>query len=166
MIKTEIASANCSEELKAVARLAEEIWYECYTPIIGSAQVSYMLENFQSFEAICRQTETDGYNYYLFKTPCANAGYMAVQRQGNDLFLSKFYILKEYRGQKIASQAMAFLEKLCRENGLGKIRLTVNKKNSGSIAVYKAFGFSVARLQTADIGGGFVMDDYIMEKQL
>ena len=32
------------EQIAAVAELAEEIWTQHYTPIIGPAQVLYMLE--------------------------------------------------------------------------------------------------------------------------
>lgn len=164
MIQLNIIPANSREALKAVAALAEEIWREHFTPMIGAAQVSYMLKRFQSLEAICSQTESEGYRYYLFQIDNKNVGYMAIQEQGNVLFLSKIYVLKSCRRQKIASRGIHFLEQLCREKGLEKIWLTVNKRNAGSIAAYKNFGFSIVRSQTADIGQGFVMDDYIMEK--
>ena len=43
--------------------------------------------------------------------------------------------------------------------------LTVNKYNSSSIEVYKKRGFEITDAAVTDIGSGFVMDDYIMEKQ-
>jgi ribosomal protein S18 acetylase RimI-like enzyme len=42
----------------------------------------------------------------------------------------------------------------------------VNKRNPGAISFYKAAGFTIAREAVFDIGSGFVMDDYIMEKRL
>ena len=39
-------------QIEQCALLAEAIWREYYTPIIGEAQVAYMLEHFQSAEAI------------------------------------------------------------------------------------------------------------------
>ena len=59
---------------------------------------------------------------------------------------------------------MNFLEDLCRQRGLSKIWLTVNRHNDNTIAAYKAMGLTIVREQKADIGGGFFMDDYIMEK--
>jgi ribosomal protein S18 acetylase RimI-like enzyme len=56
------------------------------------------------------------------------------------------------------------LEDLCRRDGLPKIWLTVNRNNSNSIKTYESLGFVKSRTQIADIGEGFVMDDYIMEK--
>ena len=94
-------------------------------------------------------------------------GYTGVRPDGEGkLFLSKLYILKPYRGQGYASEAFAFLERLCAEEGLSAIWLTVNRFNTNTIAVYEKKGFVTVRTQVADIGSGFVMDDYIMEKTL
>ena len=54
------------EEIIQTAKTAEEVWQEYYTPLIGEAQVSYMVENFQSPSAISKQIE-EGYTYYLLK---------------------------------------------------------------------------------------------------
>ena len=43
-----------------------------------------------------------------------------------------------------------------------KIWLTCNKHNDSSLAVYHHLGFQVTDTQEADIGNGFIMDDYIM----
>lgn len=166
MEKLEIASAETVADFKLIELLAQKIWREYYTPIIGAEQVEYMLANFQSYEAICNQTEREGYCYYLFKAGNVSAGYMAISHQGKELFLSKLYVLKEHRNHGIASHAITFLQELCRQEKLEKIWLTVNKNNEDSIAVYKTFGFETVRSQAADIGCGFVMDDYIMEKEI
>lgn len=55
---------------------------------------------------------------------------------------------------------------LCRERHLHKIWLTVNRNNSIAIAAYEKMGFTKAYMKKADIGNGFYMDDYIMEKKI
>ena len=62
---------------------------------------------------------------------------MSVRQEEDKLFLSKFYISKEHRGRGYASQAMAFLEELCKDRSLSHIWLTVNRHNEASIAVYE-----------------------------
>jgi hypothetical protein len=42
----------------------------------------------------------------------------------------------------------------------------VNKRNTRAIAAYQRNGFVTADSVVTDIGGGFVMDDYIMAKEL
>ena len=92
--------------------------------------------------------------------------YMVEKFQSGRLFLSKLYIDAACRGRGYARQTLCFLEERCRENGLETIWLTVNRHNAGSIAAYEKMGFVKIREQAADIGGGFVMDDFIMEKSV
>ena len=44
--------------------------------------------------------------------------------------------------------------------------LAVNKRNDKAIGSYKKYGFIVREAITDDIGHGFVMDDFVMEKVL
>lgn len=44
--------------------------------------------------------------------------------------------------------------------------LTVNKDNAGAIAWYTRKGFKNAGAIVQDIGAGYVMDDYRMEKSI
>ena len=50
-----------------------------------------------------------------------------------------------------------------RSEGLKSIYLTVNKYNDRTIAIYHHMGFVQIDDVVTDIGGGFVMDDYILE---
>ena len=44
--------------------------------------------------------------------------------------------------------------------------LTVNKGNELGIRAYEGNGFETMDAVEADIGSGFIMDDYIMEKRV
>lgn len=151
-------------EIARVAAMADTIWHEYFVPIIGEAQVDYMLKKFQSVPAITRQIQSESMEYFSIVRQGEMVGYTAIRQDAQALFLSKLYIQKSCRGQGIARSTLAFLEKRCRREGLGRIWLTVNRHNAPTIAAYRALGFTVAREEAADIGGGFVMDDYIMEK--
>ena len=61
MISILQASPGDSNEL---ASLAEKIWRQHFTPIIGDEQVNYMLSNFQSPEAISKFIH-QGYEYFF-----------------------------------------------------------------------------------------------------
>ena len=144
-----------------VAKLAHEIWSEHYIPMIGSNQVSYMLENFQSENAIGEQID-EGYKYYMIFDNQVEAGYFSVQDKTETLFLSKLYVKECFRGKGIGKQGIKFIQSNF-SNPI--IQLTVNKNNSDSIAFYKNVGFKIVDDVVIDIGGGFFMDDYVMEMQ-
>lgn len=152
------------EQVDELAALAKPIWTDHFTPIIGAEQTAYMIEKFQSAPAMRAQMEHDGYHYYFFLYDGQKAGYTGIRRDGDSLFLSKIYVEKSFRRRGLASLGIAFMEDLCRREGLRKIWLTVNKNNDGSIACYRARGFVTAYPLVTDIGNGFVMDDYVMEK--
>ncbi|MDG0811380.1 GNAT family N-acetyltransferase [Cohnella rhizosphaerae] len=154
------------EDVRTVAALAAEIWHEYYGALLSLEQIVYMVDKFQSPDAIADQISEQGYEYYLMRADGADVGYLAVKAEDGKLFLSKLYVLKAHRGRGYASSAMAFLIRLCRERGLGAVWLTVNRHNDASIAVYEKKGFRKVREQVADIGNGYVMDDFIMEKAI
>ncbi|MBR2742847.1 MAG: GNAT family N-acetyltransferase [Clostridia bacterium] len=160
-----IEEVTSDEKLKIVSLLAEEIWHEHFTPIIGREQVLYMLDKFQSFDAMKRQRESEGYTYYLFKLDGEYVGYSGIAVHGDRLFLSKLYVKKSARGNKISRAAIEKYTGICREKGLRAIYLTVNKYNFAK-DVYTTLGFKTIDSVKTDIGGGFYMDDYIMELEI
>lgn len=162
MMTMHIEQATTEEEIQTIADLAEIIWHQHFTPIIGKEQVIYMVEKFQSFNALKEQIE-NGYEYYRIFDQDEFCGYCGIHPENGKLFLSKLYLKKEARGKHLATNAFEFLKQLCRERGLSVIWLTCNKHNDNSLAVYRHLGFETVDTQVADIGNGFVMDDYIME---
>lgn len=158
-----IEKVSTESQIETVARLAFEIWNQHFTPIIGKAQVDYMVEEFQSKKAIAGQIES-GYSYYLLKADGDYIGYTGVCPKEEELFLSKLYIRASQRGKGYGRKVVGFLEELAREKGLGKITLTVNKNNTDAIKAYEKFGFANVGAVVQDIGNGFVMDDHKMEK--
>jgi GNAT superfamily N-acetyltransferase len=153
-------------QLELVAGLAHEIWYEYYVPLIGRAQVDYMVSRFQSSTAMAAQLR-EGYEYFLIERDGRAVGYCAVQRQAAEgcLFLSKLYLLSDARGGGTGRVCMEFIEQLARRRGLKLLWLTVNKGNP-AVKAYERMGFRIAADLVMDIGGGFVMDDFRMEKTL
>jgi diamine N-acetyltransferase len=164
------------QQLDAVAGLAHEIWYEYYVPLIGRAQVDYMVSTFQSSEAMAQQIRED-YEYFLIQRGVVrhdpaegqdrSIGYCAVQPQPaeSSLFISKLYLLRDARGAGTGRECMEFIEQLARRRGLTLLWLTVNKGNP-AVKAYERLGFRIAADLVMDIGAGFFMDDYRMEKSL
>lgn len=154
------------QDIESLAQLAAEIWNEYFTRIITQEQIDYMVDKFQSVPALTAQINTQGYEYYFMNVSGESIGYLGIKQEDGRLLLSKFYIQKENRGKGYASRAMDFLVELCRKRRLGVMWLTVNRHNADTIAVYEKKGFKTVRTQVADIGKGFVMDDFIMEKEI
>ena len=149
-----IREIESGSDIMEVNRLAGLIWHEAYRGIVSREQIAYMIERFQSVRAITEQLALEGYRYFLMEDE---------GRADGRLFLSKVYLLHEARGQGRFRQMLEYLRGLCREVGARTIWLTVNRRNERAIGAYRRAGFREVRAQVTDIGGGYVMDDYIME---
>lgn len=159
-----ILPATTPDDLKTLCSLADEIWHEHYQTILTAEQIDYMVEKYQSLHAVTDQVNHQGYQYFLLEFEGEPVGYFGVVPEKSKMFLSKIYVRRNARGHGAATAVLNYLEEWCRKESMNAIWLTVNKYNSNSIAVYQKFGFQTVRDQVTDIGNGFVMDDYIMEK--
>jgi len=157
-----LESVRTRAQIEAVASLAREVWSKHYIPIVGRGQVDYMLDRFQSAPAITRQIESEGYEYYLVP----DSGYLALvpDAAAGRMMISKIYVREERRGAGLGRDMIGFAEARAAELGCRELWLTVNKDNAGSIAFYERRGFRKTGPLVADIGGGYVMDDWRMAK--
>lgn len=163
---TKFKPATTHSDFELISKLAKDIWTEHYTPIIGIDQVNYMLEKFQSENAVKNQVLNDEYKYFIISNMEFPIGYLSIKKEDSSLFLSKIYIAKTSRGQGIGKTSMNFIEEQATLLNCEKIYLTVNKHNSNSIKAYQKIGFKKIKELVMDIGNGYVMDDYKMEKSL
>lgn len=124
-----------------------------------------MLDKFLSKKALEDQIK-EGYKYYFINFEGRKVGYVCIRKEDRALFLSKIYIYESYRGMKIGSSTLSFVYEQAKKLNCNIVYLTVNKNNSKSIAVYEKLGFKNVDSLVIDIGKGFVMDDYKMEKIL
>ena len=80
--------------------------------------------------------------------------------------LHKLYIHPEWQRRGLGSLLLKHVEDAAREERYQMLSLSVNKANRPAIAAYEKNGYIIRATVNVDIGGGFAMDDYIMEKFL
>ncbi len=149
-----------SQDSPLITRLADRIWRVHYTPIIGTAQVDYMLNTLYSESSLQRQME-EGQQYFLAEADGKTLGYISVsEKPGNELFLHKFYLETDRQGKGFGKKI--FGELLERFSHVKTIRLQVNRMNYKSVNFYFRLGFVIEDAKDFDIGNGFFMEDYVM----
>lgn len=154
-----------NEQLRQLSKLANDIWHEYFPCLLSDEQIDYMVDKFQSYDAMQKQI-MNGYQYFLIMKDEQMIGYTGIRIDEKRLFLSKLYLKKAARGKGYASNVFRFLEEYAHKHQLSSIYLTVNKYNDHTINVYKHHGFVTTDAVVTDIGNGYVMDDYIMEKKI
>ena len=151
------------ENIKELAALASGIWHEYWVGLLSSEQIDYMVEKFQSEKAIKNQINNEKYEYYFIIYENKNVGYFGISYKKGYLFLSKLYIKRDFRHHGFGTEAFDKIKRIAVDAGYKKIILTVNKYNTNTINAYKKWGLKTIDAVVADIGNGFVRDDFIME---
>lgn len=156
------ADQNNPADIAELSQFATAILKQHFDPIVGEEQNDYMLSMFQSEHSLKEQI-SHGYRYYWVKEQGKNAGFIAFYPRNGKMYLSKFYLHKDYRGKKLGKKMLAFVEQEAKKEQLPAVFLNVNKENFDVIEIYKHMGFFISGKEKNDIGNGYFMDDYIME---
>lgn len=153
------------KQIELAAALAKAIWMEHYPSILPEGQTEYMVEKFQSADAIERQIDL-GHHYHFILYDEKPVGYLDFVLKDDVCFISKIYIHKTARGKGLGKSALSFIESHAKTLSAKKLQLTVNKNNIQAINAYLRADFQNVGPTQMDIGNGFLMDDYKMEKGL
>lgn len=151
--------------VQLTARLADEIWRECWARRLNAKQLTAVLENLQSAEAIEAQIDAD-WNYFIVFLAEQPVGYYAWQMQGGVLFLGQLYLKKEVRGRGIGRDIMQSCERLARADGKTAVALTVGQKELETQGFFKGGGYRILRPVTTPLAPGITREEYWMEKRL
>ena len=155
-------------DFATVAALADTIWRSHYGTMISMAQIDYMLDGRYTADNLRRYVDASDRWLWLLRVDGDAVGYCSCSlgEQADEMKLEQLYLLPALHGRGLGGRMLRHVEAMCRTQGRDVLWLTVNKGNAGSIAVYRKAGFTVRREAVFDIGHGYVMDDYVMEKRL
>lgn len=157
-----------AEEAEAVAALARVVWQDTYRGIISQAQIDTMLAQRYSAEWMRAELASGDVWWEVLLAGgeiVAFACYFLACRPG-EMKLDKLYVHPAHQRRGYGARLLGRVEEAARARGCRVLALAVNKRNLQAIAAYRKYGFTVREAVVQDIGGGFVMDDYIMEKPL
>ncbi len=153
-------------ELAIVRKLACHIWPRAYAGIITEEQIRHMLDRYYDVAVMWEEMDRRGVCYAFIEIDGQPSGYLSFEalRAEKSAFLHKLYLLPEFHGIGAGALALDWVEHAAARVGLRFVKLRVNKNNATAIRAYLRRGFRFAGDVVTDIGGGFVMDDYWMEK--
>ena len=153
-------------DIAPVCALAREIWMQHYPGIITVRQIEYMLAQRYSPEAIRMQLQAGDAWWDKLEVRGELYGFASYERgiEAGAMKLDKLYVHQLVRGRGYGAALIDHVAKVATQQGMDKLTLQVNKHNHGSVAAYLRVGFAVAKTVKVDIGNGFFMDDYVMEK--
>jgi ribosomal protein S18 acetylase RimI-like enzyme len=146
--------------------LAQRIWRECYPGIIAPEQIEFMLGWMYSEEEIRRQFAA-GIPWEIAVVDGTPAGFLSWQREDDGrVKISKLYLLPQHQRLGLGRKMIDHIAARARALGAHAMWMQVNKRNGRAIGAYLKAGFHIEKEAVFDIGGGFVMDDYLMARSV
>lgn len=155
-------------DFDTVAKLADTIWHSHYSSMISTTQIEYMLDGRYVPERMRQYLDSDQRWMWVLRVDGEPAGYCSCSlgEHADEMKLEQLYLLSTHKGKGLGGYMLRHVEAQARALARPRLYLTVNKGNTDSIAIYRKSGFVVREEAVFDIGNGYVMDDYVMEKRL
>lgn len=163
-----ISEATISD-IKQIQNIVHITWPITYGEILSKEQLDYMLDLFYSDEALTLQyNKKEQLFYMIYENQTNNIGFIGIEHHYNGVAVTKIhkiYLLPETQGKGIGKKVMDEIGILALKNNSQTLLLNVNRFNT-ALGFYKKIGFEVKEEVDIEIGNGYLMEDYVMEKSL
>jgi len=152
-------------DIPLIREMAYHIWPVTYGSILPPRQIEYMLELIYS-EKVLHEQMTTNFEFILVYDGLHPVGFASYSLTEPRLYkLHKIYVLPSQQGKGTGRFIIDELVKSMKTKGATTLRLNVNRNNSAKF-FYERLGFAITKEEDIDIGNGYFMNDYVMEKKL
>ena len=161
------------QDVALIRSLADGVWQATYASILSPQQIEYMFDMMYSDENLTKQMRDKHHHFiiiYRNDIPCA---YISIEPLGERRYnFQKIYARSEVHGTGVGrymiEQGIEWVrrqERNSHNNAPITIELFVNRANP-AVNFYKHMGFEIVNTRDFDIGNGYFMNDYIMERSI
>lgn len=165
MIQVTTASPT---HIKSIQAIAYKTWPATFGKYLSISQIAYMLEMMYSEESLLMQMVGNKHTFLLAKDDDDVLGYLSYELNEQNLGklkIHKFYLLPQAQGKGVGKKLLEEAEKIALANGCSIVTLAVYKKNEAR-GFYLKQGFDIIDEELWEIGQGYLMEGYILEKKL
>jgi len=154
------------EDINAIGFLAYQTWPTTYKDILTFEQLQYMLQMMYSPAALQEQMLQKHHHFFIAEIDEHEVGFTSYSETEPGTFrIHKIYVLPGLQGKGVGKALMDTIIEEGREQGAKKIQLNVNRNNK-AISFYERNGFKIIKEEDINIGNGYFMNDFVMEKSI
>ena len=156
------------QDIPLIQSIAYKTWPVAYGSIISEAQIAYMLNAFYTTRVLVNNMIHSGHHFTLAFEKNEALGFASFEHNYQNLNktrIHKLYILPNTQGKGIGKKLLINIEQEALTNQSDFLNLNVNKYNPAK-DFYHNMGFNITKEFDLDIGNGYWMEDFIMEKEL
>ena len=155
-----------TNEIPLIRELTFRVWPQTYASILSQEQIDYMLEMMYSENSLQKQIAEDGYGFIIVYEDGNPVGFASYHEEEPRRWkLNKIYILRNQQGKGTGKYVINYIIDEIKKQNAASLFLQVNQHNKAK-TFYERLGFNEVDFINLDIGNGFFMNDFIMEKQL
>lgn len=157
------------EEISLIQSIAQETWPNTFGNILSTEQIKYMLSRMYAADTLTRQIQEENHTFFLAWDDQGKAtGFASIEPLpgSGTIKIHKLYILPIAQRRGVGCALLGAVEKQALEQNANAVTLNVNRYNIKAIAFYRRMGFEVVGEEIIPIGEGYLMEDYILTKQL
>lgn len=153
------------KDIPLIRSLAQQIWPRTYAALISKKQIDYMMEMMYS-EGALRKLLQNNNQFIIAYNSGIPVGFACFSEIEPAVYkLHKIYVLFSQQGKGTGKFMIEQVINDIKPKGAVALRLNVNRDNPAK-QFYEKMGFTVIASEDIDIGNGFFMNDYVMEKRL
>ena len=159
-----IQTAQVSD-IPLIRELTFQVWPQTYASIISKEQIDFMLDRMYSASSLAKQM-SDGAEFLIVYENDIPVGFASYQQMEPVIYkLHKLYVLGSQQGRGTGRFIIDHIVSEIKQQGGTALQLQVNRHNNAK-DFYHKLGFIVIEKADFDIGHGYFMNDYVMEKIL
>ncbi|NIG53663.1 GNAT family N-acetyltransferase [Chitinophaga sp. Cy-1792] len=152
---------------KIIRALAEKIWPPTYGAILAPEQLVFMLDMMYSPASLEQQMNERHHEFIILEDEGTAIGYAAYSTTDLPAVfkLHKIYLDPDCQGKGAGKFLLNTVAAAVKEKGATILELDVNRYNKAK-QFYEKQGFAVISEKNTEIGNGYLMEDYVMQKPL
>ncbi|HET9745065.1 MAG TPA: GNAT family N-acetyltransferase [Chitinophagaceae bacterium] len=155
-----------TQEIPLIRELTFRVWPQTYASILSQEQIDYMLDMMYSERSLEKQINKEGCKFIIVYDDGNPVGFASYSEVEPDRWkLHKIYILQNQQGKGTGKFVIDHIIEDLKKKNASSLFLQVNKHNNAK-GFYEKLGFTEVDFVNIDIGNGFFMNDYVMEKKL
>ena len=161
----EIRTAGAGD-IQLIRELTFRIWPETYASILSQEQIDFMLEIMYSEKSLTKHMKEEGCCFIIVYDNKEPVGFASFSETAPQKWkLHKIYILTNQQGKGTGRFVIDYILHEIKKQGAESLQLQVNRYNKAK-DFYEKLGFRIIQMADFDIGNGFFMNDFVMEKNI
>jgi ribosomal protein S18 acetylase RimI-like enzyme len=156
-----------SQDLLLIRQLAEQIFHVTYLPLQPREKVDYLFDLMYSATSLANQM-SEGQKFVFAKEGTEYLGFASYEincKKAGITKIHKLYVLPGAQGKGVGWKLINVIAEIAKENKNQILSLNVYRQNP-AIDFYEKIGFKKVDEVDIDVGNGFTMNDFVMEKRL